>query len=169
MPELCLEIGVVLVRRRLASPWADHAWAPHSVLAGVPRTAPWTALGGDKPALYYAGAATLTLHHAATPYYRDNLASAAPSLWIALQPLGPLRCRVCSVTADPYEGEALTESFDRIVEPVAMPGMVARQLAAFCTTFYVERPFLKRVRDRADPEAFARRPVCAARSQGRGG
>ena len=39
-----------------------------------------------------------------------------------------------------------------------MPPEIQERLAAFVEAHHVERPFVKRKRDRADPEAFARRP-----------
>jgi hypothetical protein len=39
-----------------------------------------------------------------------------------------------------------------------MPPEIEARLAAFVEAHHVERPFIKRKRDRADPEALARRP-----------
>jgi Protein of unknown function (DUF3305) len=64
---------------------------------------------------------------------------------------------VAAMTADPYEGEALGEAFGEAVEAVPMPAEIAAGVAAFVEAFHVERPFLKRERDRADPETFGRR------------
>ena len=70
------------------------------------------------------------------------------------------------VTADPSEGESLTETGTEIVEAVAMPAEIQRRLAAFVTAHHVERPFIKRKRDRADPEAMARgAPILRRRNQ----
>jgi hypothetical protein len=38
-----------------------------------------------------------------------------------------------------------------------MPGAIIETLEAFVAEHHVDRPFLKRRRDRADPEALARR------------
>lgn len=168
MPELRLEIGVVVMRRKLASAWADACWHPHAVLPGVPTVESWSPLGPRGTAsLFYAGASEVVLHASETPHYRDNLSSARPSLWVALQLLPDGGCRVARVTADPYEGEALTEGVDSVVEAVAMPPAIEAEVAAFCSAFHVERPFLKRARDRADPESLARGPLrTAARGAG---
>jgi len=61
------------------------------------------------------------------------------------------------VTADPAEGEALTETGSDLVETVPMPAAVRNTIAAFVAEHHVERSFHKRKRDRADPEALARR------------
>jgi hypothetical protein len=164
MSEHHVDIGVVVARRHLASAWAAHVWLPHAVLPAVPTAEPWTPLGADaEAALFYAGSSVLRLHPSETSHYQDNLASSRPSLWVSLQLLGEDACGVCQVTADPYEGEALTEGIGSIVEAVPMPTEIQAELAAFCAAFHVERPFIKRERDRADPEALAHR------SPGRGG
>ena len=157
-------IGVVVAKRRLKSAWASHAWSPHSVLPAVPAAAPGALLSGDADGeLFYAGQFELMLHASETAHYRDNLASGRPSLWIALRLTEGDEYEIAAVTADPYEGEALAEGIGEIVEPVAMPAEIQATLAAFIDAYHRERPFLKRKRDRADPEALARR----GRSSGR--
>ena len=61
------------------------------------------------------------------------------------------------MTADPAEGEGLTEPGQDIVEAVAMPEPLRQVIAAFTAQHHVEQVFKKRTRDRADPEALARR------------
>jgi len=79
-------------------------------------------------------------------------------LWIALRPTGvEPPYDIVAVTADPAEGEALTESGNDLVDVVPMPPPVREVVEAFVTEHHVERPFYKRKRDRADPEALARR------------
>jgi len=73
-----------------------------------------------------------------------------------LQPVGGDEYEVVSATADPYEGEALAQGNGEIVEAVAMPPDVQDKVAAFVAAFHVERPFIKRQRDRANPETLAR-------------
>ena len=64
---------------------------------------------------------------------------------------------VAAVTADPAEGEGLTETATDLVEQVPMPEAIRQLVAAFVAEHHVERPFFKRKRDRADPEALGRR------------
>jgi hypothetical protein len=61
------------------------------------------------------------------------------------------------VTADPAEGEAMTEAGDDLVDSVPMPDVIRDALEAFIAEHHVERPFFKRKRDRAGPEAPGRR------------
>lgn len=154
-----IPVGVVVERRKAKSQWIDFTWQPVSVLAGQPDTAAWTALSEEGDAtLLYAGAVDIELYRTETSNYRDNLASGTPSLWVVLRPTNvEPPYEVVAVTADPAEGEAFTEAGNDIVEPVAMPDVIRDALDAFVAEHHVERQFFKRKRDRADPEALARR------------
>lgn len=148
MPQDHFEIGIVIARRKLAGPWGGEEWLPYAVLPAVPEAACGVPLASEgEPAIYYAGCSEVVLHASETGHYRDNLTSGRPSLWVALESGAGGECRVASVTADPYEGEALAGALDLIVEPVAMPPEIIQRVAAFITAFHVERPFVKRKRN----------------------
>jgi hypothetical protein len=103
-------------------------------------------------ALFYAGEAMIELHRTETTNYRDNLASGAPALWIALRPVASERpYEILAVTADPAEGEAFTDAGSNLVEAVPMPPEVAQSIGRFIAEHHVERPFLKRRRQPAAP------------------
>ena len=109
-------------------------------------------------ATFYAGAAEIELYRTETANYRDNLGSGAPMLWVALRPTGvEPPYELFAVTADPAEGEAWTGVGTDLVDVVPMPEAVRAVVDAFVAEHHVERPVLKRKRDRADPEALARR------------
>lgn len=154
-----IPVGVVVERAKSASQWVDYLWRPVAVLAGEPDTAPWTKLRGDDDrASFYAGSAEIALHAADTSQYRDNLAMASPLLWVVLRPSeSDPPYQLFAVTADPSEGEAMTEAGNNIVESVPMPEPVRELVASFVGEHHVERQFFKRKRDRANPEALARR------------
>ena len=137
----------------------DFVWQPVTVLAGVPEAAPWTVLSQTPDeATFYAGPAEIALYRTETAYYRDNLATDPPRLWVALRPTGvEPPYEVFAVTADPAEGEAFTETGSDLVDVVPMPEAVRAMVEAFVAEHHVERPFVKRKRDRADPQALARR------------
>ncbi len=153
MIEERLNVGLVVERRTLSGQWGGQAWRPATIFSVAPDVAAWTALGGSAHSLrYYAGEATIHLYSTDTANYRDNLASGAPKLWVVLRPLGPEPpVEVHLVTADPAEGEASTEAGNDVVETVEMPTEIAAQIAAFVEAHHVERPFLKRKRDRGKP------------------
>ncbi len=129
------------------------------VLPGRPDAAPWTMLAMDaEAATFYAGATEIGLYRTETARYRDNLASGAPSLWVALRPTGgEPPYDLLAVTADPSEGESFTQAGDDLVGAVPMPQSVRETVEAFVAEHHVEEVFHKRKRDRADPEALARR------------
>ncbi len=149
-----MTVGVIVERRKLDNPWIDHAWMPAAVLVGAPAAAPWTVLAETPDVTrFYAGPFDLTFFGTDTAGYRDNLASRQPSLWISLRPSAtPPGVVLQAVTAEPAEGEALTEPGTDIIEPVPMPPAIAARLAAFVEAHHVERPFVKRKRDRAGQE-----------------
>lgn len=156
--ESSFDVGVVIEKRTLKSAWASHAWLPYAVLPAVPDTVPWTQLGADgEGETFYAGACTVMLRPSETPHYRDNLQSGRPSLWVGLRSADETTHEVSIVTADPYEGEALAGALGETIEAVPMPAEIQAKVAAFVEVFHVERPFVKRQRDRADPDALARR------------
>jgi hypothetical protein len=160
-PLATIPVGVVVERSKAASRWADYLWRPIAVLAGQPGTPPWTRLTDDgEHATFYAGSAEIELHRTETTNYRDNLATDAPALWVVLRETGSdPPYGLFLVTADPAEGEAMTEAGTDIVEPVPMPDPVREVVASFVAEHHVERVFVKRKRDRADPETFGRKPT----------
>jgi hypothetical protein len=141
-------VSVVLERRVAVSQWADHLWLPVAVLPGDPAIAHGTKLGStDTGERFFAGSFHLDLHRTDTPTYRDNLASYAPRIWIAVRAgSGPAMPEIVGVTADPAEGEAYTEAGDDIVEHVPMAPEIAGLLAEFIQAHHVERVFIKRKR-----------------------
>lgn len=157
-PLVSIPIGVVLERRKAKSPWADFVWRPVAVLPGVPDAAPWTTLDEDTDrANFYAGAAKVDLYRPDTSGYRDNLATGEPLLWVVLRPTGAEPpYELSAVTAEPSEGEAFTEGATNLVDTVPMPDAVRAVVADFIAEHHVERAFVRRKRDIADPEAMAR-------------
>ena len=151
-------VGVVVERRKATSPWADFVWQPVAVLPDAPDAAPWTVLKheGDRTS-FYAGPAIVEFHTTETSHYRNNLAADA-QLWVVLRPTeSDPPYELFTVTADPSEGEAMTEAGNNIVEPVPMPETIREIVAAFVAEHHVERQFFKRKRDRQDTESLARR------------
>jgi hypothetical protein len=150
---LSIPVGVVVERRKALNPWLDFVWCPVSVLSGVPSTEPWTPLGttGDRTT-FFAGTATIRLYRTETANYIDNLDAGTPLLWVVLRATGAQPpYDVVAVTADPAEGEAFTEAGDDLVETVPMPDDIEAALEAFVAEHHVERPFVKRQRDKDDP------------------
>ena len=138
--------------------WADFLWRPVSVFVGSPSAAPWTPLDTESEVtLFYAGQAVIDLHRTETINYRDNIASGTPALWVALHPVASGQpYEILAVTADPAEGEAFTDAGNYLVEAVPMPSAVVEAIVQFLAVHHVERAFVKRRRQPAEP-ALARR------------
>ncbi len=162
-----IAVGIVVDRRKAVSPWVDFVWRPAAALAGVPEAAPWAILTQDEEVTrFYAGAAEIELYRSETSNYRDNLATGAPLLWVSLRPTdGEPPYALGMVTADPAEGEALTETATDLVDSVPMPRPIEDAIVEFVAEHHVEREFVKRRRDRADPEALARRPASSEEAE----
>ncbi len=158
-PLASIAVGVLVERTKGMDQWTDFYWRPAGVLVGQPETPAWTKLSDDgERATFYAGTAEIELYRTETAYYRNNLESGTPALWVALRAAdGEPPLTVAVVTADPAEGESLTETATDQVEQVPMPEAIRELVAAFVAEHHVEQPFVKRKRDRADPEVLARR------------
>ena len=154
-----IPVGVVVERSKSSSQWADFYWRPVGVLAGVPDTPPGTKLSDDgERATFYAGSAEIELYRTETTNYRNNLQLETPLLWVIMRPVeADPPYELAAVTADPAEGEAMTEAGTNLVDTVAMPKPMQDAIAAFVAEHHVEEVFVKRKRDRANPEAMARR------------
>jgi hypothetical protein len=168
-PLVRIPVGVVVERRKASSPWADLLWRPVAILPGLAEATPWTELAREGDTVtYYAGPGEIALYRTEADNYRRNLESGTPSVWVGLEATGgepPFE--IAAVTADPAEGEALTEPGQAIVEALAMPEPVYDAVAQFVAQYPAARPFTKRKRDRADPEILARRDPRRGQDHGR--
>lgn len=146
--------GLVVECIKQSSEWGGHVWRPVTIFSVAPDVAPWTPLGATPSARrYYAGAVAIGLYSTDTTNYRDNLESGTPKLWVVLRPEGDAPpVEIVAVTADPAEGEAHTEAGTNTVETIAMPAEIAAEIAQFIAKHHVERPIIKRKRDRAEPD-----------------
>lgn len=148
MAQETIRVGIVVMRCKAIGPWASESWMPVAALPDAPQIAQWSALdSAEEGDMRYAGAADLELHSGQTSHYRDNLVSGRPSIWIAMHAEGD-GYAVRAASADPYEGEAMAEGLGEIVEAVAMPAAVRAAVGEFIARHHVERPFVKRKRDR---------------------
>ena len=150
-----IPVGVVVERRRAKSDWTEFLWRPVAVLAGKPSAEPWTVLDVQaESVLFYAGNGVIELHRTESTYYRDNVTSDTPRLWVILSPTGSEPpYEVLAVTADPAEGEGFTDAGNNLVETVPMPRDILAIIGQFIATHHVERPFIKR---RREPAEFGR-------------
>lgn len=174
-------VGIVLERRRSASPWLDHSWRAVGLL---PAAGPgWRRLaGGADWQRYYAGALPLTLFAAETEGYGHNLMAETPKVFVVLRgrradAAGDARSdhggdsggddapevEPFLVTVCPFEAQDYLDSGETPVEALPMPPELRSWVQSFVDRHHVATPLKKRRRrSRADDEVsdrFARRPV----------
>ena len=154
-----ITVGIVVERSKGSGPWTDFLWRPVTALNGIPDTAPWTKLSDDgERAVFFVGTSDIELFRSEAGNYRENLLVESPLLWVALRRTeADPPFMLVGVTVDPAEGEAWAALGHDLVDTVPMPSPVETFVAEFVSEHYVEQPFRKRTRDRANPEALARR------------
>jgi hypothetical protein len=160
MPKEAFKLAVLAQVRPPVTQWGGRVVRPTAVFAHVPATAPGTKVsdqGGVET--WYLGPADVILHSGDTLYYRDNLMSGRPAVWVALPHASDgARARVQIVTVDPYEGEGLAGDEGLVVEAVAMPDAVRTRVEAFIAAHHVDIPFKKRQRKPVDVSSDPRAP-----------
>ena len=151
-------VGIVVERRRIASPWQDHVWRVVALLTGEPEAAPWTVLTDSKDCTrWFAGTAEIVLHDGEAETYRYNLDSPEPAVYVILRrDAAEPGLRLLAATVDPGEADIHADAGDDLMEALPMPPEIVGWVADFVARHPGERTFYKRRRDRADPEALAR-------------
>lgn len=152
-------VGVILERRKLDNPWVDYSWRPVQVLPSVPGTEPWTRLAiGDGWEQFYAGPAELALYRHESETYAYNIESAQPAVWVFLRRSDTAPGIVLhGASVDPGEAHAHNDTGDDIVDFVPMPAAIQEWMMDYIQRHPPTKEHFKRKRDRADPEALARR------------
>jgi hypothetical protein len=154
-----IPVAVIAERRPAVTRWADHVWRALEVLQDAPDVPPWTLLRADAGReLFFAGATDVALHPTDTDNYKHNLEAAQPLVWVTLRPAEtPSGYALQAVTVDPGEAQLYADSGNDLLEALPMPPGLREATAAFVAEHHKERAFHKRKRDRADPQALARR------------
>jgi hypothetical protein len=143
-----VRLSALVEKRRMTGPWAGHSWHVLGVVTDPPAET-WTDIRKtDLAVTCLTAPVDVAAHKSDTGNYRDNLHSGAPKLWVVLRPTEDENgCELALITADPDEGESMTQDADLIVEAVAMPEVLRLWLDSFVRQHHVERPFHKRKRD----------------------
>jgi Protein of unknown function (DUF3305) len=158
-PAKTITVGIVAERSKGTGPWSDYLWRSVTAFAGAPDTPAWTKLSDDgERATFFVGTVEIELYRSEAGNYRENLVVEQPLLWVALRSTsGDPPYMLAGATVDPAEGESWAALGTDLVDSVAMPKVVEAAVAGFVAEYYVEQPFHKRQRDRANPEGMARR------------
>jgi len=159
-PPESIPVWVVAERRTLDHPWLPESLRPVQVEVGQPLAEPWTVLAeGPGWTRYIAGRTELLLFPSDAANYKFNLDAAAPAIYVIMRKShGPLGLDLLTVTVDPGEIDSHADSGDDLIEALPLPPDIAAWMAVFVALHYREETHHKRRRDRADPEALARRP-----------
>lgn len=158
---ISVTVAVLAERRPGSTPWAEWSWRAVEVLEDAPPDiVPWTVLREENGrTLYFAGRAEVELHPTDTPNYKHNIEAERPSVWVVLRPAdAPPGMRLHTVTVDAGEAHLYADVGNDLLEALPMPPGLFALTADFVARHHQERTFFKRRRDRADPEALARRP-----------
>ena len=156
---LRIPVGVLAERRPAVTKWADDVWRVVEVLEDAPPVPPWTLLRVEAGrSLFFVGAAEVVLHPTDTSNYKHNMEAAQPLVWVALRPAAtPSGFMLQTVTVDPGEAHLHADTGNDLLESLPMPPGLLAATQDFIARHHVERQFYKRKRDKADPEALARR------------
>ncbi|PWC40030.1 molybdopterin-guanine dinucleotide biosynthesis protein A [Azospirillum sp. TSO35-2] len=151
---------MLVERRSIDNPWIEARWQPALLVPPIPGQTDWSVVAeGPGWTRYYAGSAEIALFPTETENYKHNLDGGSPCAYVILRPGAPAPgMRLLCVTVDPGEIDTHAEAGDDVIEPLPLPAPLALWIDGFVARHHVERPFHKRKRDRADPEALARRP-----------
>lgn len=169
-----MQVGVVVAREDIDSPWQDHIWRPVDVLPGAPPTKSWKELArGEGWVRYHADTMPLELFRKETEAYKFNLEGAEPVIYVVLSALADeeredgFPYQVHLVTASPYEAQDYLDSGEDIVEPIVMPEPLAAWVQAFVDQNHVTEKFKKRRRDEVDLEdhKFGQEPIVVVRER----
>jgi hypothetical protein len=154
-----LPVAVLAERRPGVTRWEAEVWQAVEVLEQAPPVPPWTLLREqDGRALFFAGTAEVALFPTDTANYKHNLEAAQPLVWVTLRRSeAPPGVVLQTVTVDPGEAHLYADSGNDLLEALPMPPGLREATAAFVAEHHQEREFHKRKRDRADPQALARR------------
>jgi len=148
-----IPVGVIIERREVDHPWADHRWLPVAVVPGAQPTDDWRFVSsGDRWERYHAATVPVELHRKETEAYRVNLSDERPSVYVVLRtdddPDAEREIAVHCATVSPYEAQDYLDSGEDIVERVEMPDGMVAWVQAFIDRHHVDEPFKKRKRQK---------------------
>ncbi len=164
---LCVPLGVVIAREKIAHPWQSHRWRPVSVFLNAPEITKWRELRRDsETVLYHAATLPLELHRKETTAYRCNLANGEPSIYVVLRDDpddnsdDPIEVQM--VTASPFEAQSHGDVGLDHVEGVTMPEPLVEIVQGFIDLHHSEEKFVKRKRKphlQVEDRQFGKDPI----------
>jgi Protein of unknown function (DUF3305) len=171
--EVSISVGVVVAKVKIDHKWADWSWRPVAVIPGAPPIDEWREIAsGEGWTHYHCGTVPLTLYRSDTEAYRVALSDNPPRVYVVLrhdeEGDEDRPYFVETVTASPYEAQDFQDSAEDLVEAVPMPPGLIAWVQAFIDEHHVDKKFVKRRRDRVDPDAqkFGKEPIFSKHRRG---
>lgn len=171
--EISIPVGVVVAKIKIDHKWADWSWRPVAIMPGAGPVEGWREIeSGEGWTHYHCATLPLTLYRTDTEAYRLALSEKPPKVYVVLrrdeEGDDDYPYFVETVTASPYEAQDFADSAEEIIEAVPMPPGLIAWVQAFVDEHHVDEKFVKRRRDRVDPNApkFGKEPIFASRRQG---
>ncbi len=155
MASQSMPVGIVLERRETDHEWEKVAWTAVAVIPGAPAVEQWRVVDrGDGWIRYHAATLALDIHRKDTEGYKYNLGNTPPRIYLVLRYDDEAEHGIAPflATACPYEAQAYLDGDEDMVEPVAMPEIVAHWLGEFVERHHVDEPHYKRKRTPHTPE-----------------
>jgi hypothetical protein len=173
---MTIMLGVVAENRRSSSRWIEDYWIPVGVmLAAAGLKAGDVLVSDEQMTRYYMGRFEMTFYAADTEAYVENVESGAPALYVVLrrdsEGVHPLPWYVHDVTGSPHAAQDCEVGSEDLIERVPMPPEILAAVLEFLDAHHVEQKFVKRRRDRVDPEEqkFGKQPIFLDRTRRDGG
>ena len=155
IPSGAIPLAIIARSFPPATRWAGRVLHPCSLMLPAPQLPPRSrmATGQDGVEIWFIGAAALTLHPGDAGNMRQNLRMEPARIWVALsEAADPVRVTVHSVSADPFEGEAMATDPALTVAALPMPPALRDHIAAFAALFPEEERFRKKKRSGIEAE-----------------
>jgi len=169
-----LPVGIVVERRKIDHPWRDWSWRVIDIVVDSPPLDDWTVLrSGEGWTWFHAGTSEIELHAKEAEAYVFNMKAVKPAIYVVLTDdedvEAKISLRVHLVTASPYEAQDYLDSGEDMVESMEMPPEVVAWIDDFIAKHYVEEPFIKRQRDKQNPDDydFGQEPIVDIRKRQR--
>lgn len=169
-------LGVIAERRQSVSRWAKDYWIPVGVMLAPSNLAAGDVLvSDDKMTRYYMGRFEMVCYAADTEAYVENFDSGDPAIYVVLrrdtEDTHPLDWFVHLVTVSPHEAQECEVGSEDIIERLRMPPEIEAAVLDFLDTYYTEKKFVKRQRDKLDidEQKFGKQPIFLDRKRKSGG
>jgi len=147
-----MPVGIVLRKTPGVTRWAQWSWRVVGVLPGA-GPASWQVLRREGDAVeYHAATLPLELWSSDTEAYQATLVTKTPSLTVImhedLSREAKMPWQPALITASAFETQDYADAEGYLIELVPMPPRLLVWVRDFVEANHVEKPFIKRKRDR---------------------